>query len=407
MRIINIITIAAAALLTVSCGGGKQHDKPAPAVHKATVSIDTALRSRLKVFASKPRPQGNFGLYVYDITAQKPVFGSNEHQPQPSASCMKLLSGVAGLHLLGTRYLYPTSVYTRGNIEGDTLKGDIAFKAALDPQLQPEDISMIMKHLRRKGIRRFTGKLYIDLRLHEPVKSEAHWYPWDLSFSKYGILYKGEDKVVRAVRQAMRQQGLQTADSQVVVAQMPKDMHCVFRLYRHINKVIERMWKNSSNTQATALLYTIGDKYKPGTADPTAAGVEYMRKFVRDELKSQEKGIVIHDGCGLCTYNQLSPYFLCEVLRYGHRDPGIFRALSSFLSISGVDGTLRRMPYQLRGRVRAKTGTLSHPYGISSLAGYCRTDDGHLLCFAIMDSDMSVLDAHVLQRNLCKVLVNC
>jgi len=52
-----------------------------------------------------------------------------------------------------------------------------------------------------------------------------------------------------------------------------------------------------------------------------------------------------------------------------------------------------------------KTGTLSHPYGISSLAGYCQGANGHLLAFAIMDHDMSVLDARVLQKKLCEILV--
>ena len=78
------------------------------------------------------------------------------------------------------------------------------------------------------------------------------------------------------------------------------------------------------------------------------------------------------------------------------------------LSISGVDGTLRHLVSdpRMRGRIHGKTGTLSHPYGISSLAGYCRGNDGHELAFVLLNSDMSVLDAHVLQRNLCKALTN-
>ena len=77
------------------------------------------------------------------------------------------------------------------------------------------------------------------------------------------------------------------------------------------------------------------------------------------------------------------------------------------LSISGVDGTLHRLLYdpRLKGQIHGKTGTLSHPYGISSLAGYCKGVNGHDLCFAFLNSEMSVLDAHVLQRKLCLVLV--
>ena len=94
-------------------------------------------------------------------------------------------------------------------------------------------------------------------------------------------------------------------------------------------------------------------------------------------------------------------------MRYGYKDKAIYRLLHNNLSVSGVDGTLRREMASpiLRGKVRAKTGTLSHPYGISSLAGYCQGANGHLLAFAIMDHDMSVLDARVLQKKLCEILV--
>ena len=77
------------------------------------------------------------------------------------------------------------------------------------------------------------------------------------------------------------------------------------------------------------------------------------------------------------------------------------------LSVAGVDGTLARemTGSNTRGKIKAKTGTLSHPYGISSLAGICEGSNGHVLAFAIMDSEMSVLDARVLQRRLCEALV--
>ena len=77
------------------------------------------------------------------------------------------------------------------------------------------------------------------------------------------------------------------------------------------------------------------------------------------------------------------------------------------LAIAGVDGSLAHEMAgpKTRGKIHAKTGTLSHPYGISSLAGYCRGSNGHDLAFAVMSSEMSVLDARVLQRRLCEKLV--
>ena len=171
------------------------------------------------------------------------------------------------------------------------------------------------------------------------------------------------------------------------------------------------MWKNSSNTKATSLLYTLGNAVKPnnnGSADALAsAGVGYIRAFMRDSLHLTDTALVVHDGCGLCTNNHLSPKSLVAVLKFGYHHKPIHEQLMRNLSISGVDGTLHRLLYdpRLKGQIHGKTGTLSHPYGISSLAGYCKGANGHDLCFAFLNSEMSVLDAHVLQRKLCLVLV--
>ena len=389
----------------VSCGK-KDGQKAAGQSAQNNIPVDTALQGKIRKFATKPRCKGAFGPYVYDPTADKPLYADSEHTPQPSASCMKLLSGVGGLHFLGTNYHYKSYLYVNGTMSVDTLKGDIAFKGDLDPQLYADNVRNMFHVFKIRGIRKITGKMYLDLLMHDPVRAEQHWYPADLTLSKYSVLYRGDDFIKKTALSSLRQEGIQVNDDQVVIGKVPRGAHPIFCQQRNINLVIQRMWKNSANTQATSLLYTIGHTYKPNEADMPKAGIEYLWKFINEELKSKEKGIVIHDGCGLCTHDQLTPYFLCEILRYGYAHKDIYNMLQQFLAVSGVDGTLRHLPQEIRGKVHAKTGTLSHPYGISSLAGYATAANGHILCFAIMDSQMSVLDAHVLQNDLCQILVS-
>lgn len=370
------------------------------------IKIDTALRSRLEKFAAAPRVEGKFAFYVYDLTADKPVLGVNENMALPSASCMKLLSGVAGFHLMGTGYKYTTSMYMKGSVSDGTLMGDATFKGSLDPQFMPTDMRDFAKALRSQGVTKLGGRMIVDLEVTEPVRSEPHWYPWDLTFSKYGIFYKGSQRVMRELKYALRAQGIQLRDSQMVLGRLPQGSRKIFEKKSPISLVTQRMWKNSSNTQATAMLYTIGRQVnKHGT--PTYWGVWYLRKFMRENLGLTDSTLVIHDGCGLCTYNRLSPKALVLTLRYAYQRKNIYNLLYNQLSVAGTDGTLARMMtnHKTRGKIRAKTGTLSHPYGISSLAGYCKGSDGHQLAFAIMDSEMSVLDARVYQRKLCEALV--
>ncbi|WP_052052973.1 D-alanyl-D-alanine carboxypeptidase/D-alanyl-D-alanine-endopeptidase [Prevotella sp. S7 MS 2] len=403
---LHVIVVLVVIFLFYACGNDNRTKEKRQSLVSENVEIDNALYERLVEFAAKPRAKGNFGFFVYDLTADKPVYGVNENVAQSSASCLKLLSGVAGLQLLGTKYLYTTSLYTCGTVSDGILHGDLGFRADLDPQLQGTDFTMFAKELKRRGIKKISGKIRLDLLLHKPVQSEKHWYPWDLSFSHYSILYKGAPRVIRDFKSSLRFYGIQVADNQFVIAKISKKFHCIFRFYRSIDRVTRRMWKNSSNTQATSMLYTIGHRVNPDI-EPTIAGVQYLKTFLKDTLQLHDSTLVVHDGCGLCTHNHLSPVALTAILRYGYQHKSIFRMLYNQLSIAGVDGTLRRemSSSKLRGKVRAKTGTLSHPYGISSLAGYCIGSNGHLLAFAIMDTDMSVLDARVLQRKLCEALV--
>lgn len=213
-KAINIciaVAMSVMALSLTNCKG--EETKTAVAPQKETIEIDTALRSKLQKFATKPRCKGAFGLYVYDLTAGKEVFGDQEHQPQPSASCMKLLSGMTALHMLGTGYEYHSGVYINGKTDGDTLRGDIGFKGDLDPQLTAEEVRDMAHILKMKrGLKSFTGKFYIDILMTEQIQPEEHWFPYDLTLSKFSILYRGKDFVERTLKTAFRQEGIRFND---------------------------------------------------------------------------------------------------------------------------------------------------------------------------------------------------
>lgn len=404
------LSLALSLVLMPVLTGCKENDKQDKVVSSVNsdsgIPIDVNLKQRLDAFAHRPRVSGRFGLCVYDLTARKMVYAFNENEPIPSASCMKLLSGVAGYHLLGTKYCYNTSLYTQGKIEKDTLRGSIIFKGNLDPDFSQEEMAFLVKSLCRRGVKAIDGKVVLDLVLNEPIQAEQHWYPWDLERSKYGLLYQGSTRIGNVLLSTLRAQGVHVKAEAVVTGKLTRGTHCVGNYIRTLDRVVERMWKNSSNTRATAMLYTIGNHVNSkDSAQKT--GVAYLKKFLNQNVKENNPKIVVHDGCGLCRYNRLSAKTLVDILKYGYGDKNIYAKLKTYLSLSGIDGTSRRLLAgpELNGKLRVKTGTLSHPYGISTLAGYCEAPNGHLLAFAIMDSEMSVLDAHVLQRNLCKELV--
>jgi len=372
---------------------------------KDTIAIDVTLPARIDSSMQKMHPLHKTAVYVYDLTADKPIYGFQEKEPMPTASCMKLLTGIAAQHLLTQRFTFNTEMYADGRLKDGTFYGTIALKDGLDPQLSAPDLLEFAKRLRKQGVKVIKGRLLADLLLPNAIQAEEHWFPWDLEKSRHGLFFQGGDYVLRQIKRQFRAAGIAVPDSCVQLGRVSKGMKRVFRYKRPLRLIVERMWKNSSNTQSIGLLCAIGNRYNP-QEHPAQAGVAYLRKFMADEIHA-DSTFTIHDGCGLCTHNRLSPEHLVALLRYGYRHEPIYRWLNRLLPLSGVDGTLR---YELthastRGKVRAKTGTLSHPYGISTLSGFCPGKNGHMLAFSIMNSEMSVLDAHVIQRKLCQTFV--
>lgn len=96
------------------------------------------------------------------------------------------------------------------------------------------------------------------------------------------------------------------------------------------------------------------------------------------------------DGSGLSRANRVSARVLVETLRRGD---ALFEAgpeLLAGLPIAALDGTLTRRAEQARGRVRAKTGSLD---GVTSLAGFARSERGREFVFAVLANDLRHGDA--------------
>jgi len=91
---------------------------------------------------------------------------------------------------------------------------------------------------------------------------------------------------------------------------------------------------------------------------------------------------VLVDASGLSRRNRTTPATLVNLLMKvaDGRQPQLTPILSG-LPISGFSGTLKSREKNVRGQIRAKTGTLT---GVDVLAGYLVTRGKRLLAFAIM-----------------------
>jgi D-alanyl-D-alanine carboxypeptidase/D-alanyl-D-alanine-endopeptidase (penicillin-binding protein 4) len=141
--------------------------------------------------------------------------------------------------------------------------------------------------------------------------------------------------------------------------------------------------KYSNNFIAECLLKWLALGPAPAAGAPPAtwaAGAEALRgRLGALGVPLGESRIV--DGSGLSRANRVSARVLVEALRRGEAAFDAGPELLAGLPIAGLDGTLERRAEGARGRVRAKTGSLD---GVTSLAGFARSERGRDLVFALI-----------------------
>jgi len=134
-----------------------------------------------------------------------------------------------------------------------------------------------------------------------------------------------------------------------------------------LRALLVHMMKRSDNYYAEQLLRTLGRRQND--AAPTSGLAVASALLAQMGLGAGTYTQV--DGSGLSRYNLVTVSHLVSVLRAMVND----RDFVAALDVAGVDGTLvgRFTKSPLRGRLRAKTGTMG---GVSALSGYVCDDRG-------------------------------
>ena len=112
--------------------------------------------------AHRSVPADTLSAYVQNLTTGEIVLSWNAETPRNPASVMKLLTTLVALDELGPAYTWRTEAYAYGNVNGDTLEGDLLLKGYGDPFLVTERVWEMSRRLRRTGLRTVSGDLLID-----------------------------------------------------------------------------------------------------------------------------------------------------------------------------------------------------------------------------------------------------
>ena len=334
-----------------------------------------SLRIRLDSLLEDPMFEtSQVGLMVYDLTADSVYYQYNERQLLRPASTMKLVTAITALDQLGPNYDFQTHVYYTGYIKNRTLVGNIYCVGGFDPTLSLGDVTDMALSVR-----------------------------WDDDNPLLTALSIGRKNIfLTTFSEEVARLGINLENVRLVEGQVPGNARHLTTIRHNISQVLDRMMKKSDNFYAEAVFYqTAASVRKHHAKASDALGV--TRKLLK-RLGLDAESYRLADGSGLSLYNYISAELLCRLLKYAWQSPQIHDALWFSLPIAGIDGTLekRMVKTVAEGNVRAKTGTVT---GVSSLAGYCTAENGHRLCFSIINQGiMRGANGKAFQDRFCQAL---
>lgn len=107
-------------------------------------------------------PHDTLSLFVQDLESGETVLQWNGNVPRNPGSTIKLLTTLVALDVLGPTYRWHTNIYVLGEVENETLVGDLMVEGHGDPFLVTERVWQLLRRVRQTGIRKIDGDLLID-----------------------------------------------------------------------------------------------------------------------------------------------------------------------------------------------------------------------------------------------------
>ena len=341
------------------------------------------------------------GIMVYDLTADSAIYRHNERQLMRPASTLKTITAITALDRLGGSYQFKTELCYTGSVADGVLQGDVYVEGGFDPRFNLDDMRAFVESLRKMGVDTIRGTLYADRSMKDENLLGEGWCWDDDNPVLSPLVFARKDEFMARFRRQLQEAGIYV-DAFTSTARKPADANCIVTRFHTIDQILMKMLKESDNLYAESMFYQIAASTgeRPATArDARRVINRLIQKVGLDPDRYQ-----IADGSGLSLYNYVSPELEVRLLRYAWQNQNIYLHLYPSLPIAGTDGTLRsRMRGSFTsGNVHAKTGTVT---GISSLCGYCRAANGHLLCFSIINQGlMHGRNGRRFQDRVCTIL---
>jgi serine-type D-Ala-D-Ala carboxypeptidase/endopeptidase (penicillin-binding protein 4) len=195
-----------------------------------------------------------------------------------------------------------------------------------------------------------------------------------------GVRIDGGIRIVRdSVEAAALHARLATNSRQVALAASPP-----------LGDVVAGILRPSQNWIAEQLLKTLGAEQRGRGSWDTGLDVE--RRWLIDRAGIDSTSFFLRDASGLSPQNLLSPATLVALFAYARRTAWADTYYEALPEPGMPESTLENRLLELKGRLRAKTGSITN---VNTLSGYVTARSGRVFIFSIMTNGTGVASAAV------------
>ncbi len=375
----------------------------------------------------------HYAVLVTDLATGRAVYRRGAGTITP-ASTAKLLTAAAALESMGKMARFRTTVRWDASARRLVLVGGgdpfLASTARLARSSYPRraDLETLARatvaRLTQLGVKRaslgfddsyFTGPAvnpawpdsYVPEDVVPPIS--ALWVDEGGSPDGPGYLSDPAQGAALAFRNALRSAGLSVPPKLVRGAAPPEAPEVAAVSSAPLGEIVERTLEVSDNQAAEVLARHVGlaERQEGSSVAGTAAVLDVLRRLGVEDPANR-----LYDGSGLSRLNRITAGTLAAVLRLGESDahPEL-RQVFTGLPVAGFTGSLQyrfdKGPDLARGRVRAKTGTLT---GVHGLAGVAADVSGGRMAFVIVADrvePVETLEARLLIDRIAGALGAC
>lgn len=377
-------------------------------VSTAFSSSKDEIALRINEFIKSLPSSTHAAILIFNPLTQDTIFALNHTDTMIPASNTKLFTTATALAELGGNFVLKTSILTDdADLSDGVINGNLYIKGYGNSLFTKSDLEDCVEKLKRRGIRKITGKIIGDDTYFDNIYSRDDWISDEVANVKLPpisalVLDRNREVVYRKHRRRMRrylvsiknpplnaaQQLKETlihlgidVNSSAISGITPRDATELTSCGIVLRDLLKEINKHSDNFLAECLFKTVGAETSKQQGNAFYS-TQAILSFIKDNgIFSDGSSIV--DGSGISRYDQITVGALTGVLEKMYFDLAHFEDFYNSLSIAGVDGTLRRrmIGTKAENNFHGKTGTLN---GVSSLSGYVTTAKGEDLVLSII-----------------------